>query len=72
MTYDQTVGNAVCAYTYMYLFVKSWAIQCMTWGNAVCIIRHLGIFSMASVRLGERPNLMFVTSTFSKDCKIGG
>lgn len=53
-----------------YLVWSTDAKECMTWGSAACMRRHRGIDSIASVRLLERPNLKFWTSTFSNDWNI--
>ena len=42
------------------------AAHCMTCGKHARMKRHLGISWSASVKLGESPNWMFCTSTFSK------
>ena len=50
------------------LSLMSWAAHSITWGNAHWTNFHLGMDRMASVRLGDSPNCMFCTSTFSSDC----
>ncbi len=40
----------------------------MTWGMQATTKRQRGMTSRASVKLGERPNWMFCTRTFSKIC----
>jgi len=52
-----------------YLLCNKLAAQCTTCGKEACISLHRGIDLIASLRLGDRPNWMFCTSTFSKDCK---
>ena len=43
--------------------------QCMICGRDATINRHLGMVCKAFVKLGESPNKIFWTRTFSKICK---
>ena len=51
------------------LSLMSWAAQIKTCGSADWMNFQRGMERMASVRLGDRPNWMFCTSTFSSDCE---
>ncbi len=49
-----------------YLCCNMAAAQCMTCGNVATMNRHLGMSCKADVKLGDKPNWMFWTKTFSK------